>query len=77
LGSKIRADLDPNTLRDTHQFKKGKNETSLTYRGIKEILLPLNAPRLIDQAGTGRYGIELPASTWIVRVEAVENLVKF
>jgi hypothetical protein len=51
----------------------------------KEIFRPLNASRLIDQAGTGRrqdkfkikYRIELPASTRIVRFQAVENLVKF
>jgi hypothetical protein len=42
------------SLRDTHRFRKAKYEISHTYGGIKEILLPLNAPRLIDQADTGR-----------------------
>jgi hypothetical protein len=42
------------SLRETHQIKGQNIETPRTYRGIKEILLPLNNPRLIHQAGTGR-----------------------
>jgi hypothetical protein len=60
-------------------LKRQKNETTRTFAVKKRKHLPLNAPRLIYQAGTGRrqdqlqtkYGIELTASIRIVRVEAV------
>jgi hypothetical protein len=41
-------------LRDTHQLKKQKNETTRSLAVKKKKHLPLNAPRLIYQAGTGR-----------------------
>jgi hypothetical protein len=48
------------SLRDTHRFKKQNIETPRTYRGIKEILLQLDHPRLIDWPNTGRRMISNP-----------------
>jgi hypothetical protein len=66
-------------------IQKGKNETPRTYRGKRgNSFRWVNPASLIDPLQEEewikfqtKYGIELPASIRIIRVEAVENLSNF